>query len=130
MQLLASQKVHKRVTRTASVDVVVRFLAGGLLVSGFAILGDVLRPKSFAGLFGAAPSVALASLSLAFAKDGAAYVAIESRSMVFGALGFLIFCVIVCHLLMRWRFSATVATGSSLLAWLGVAFGLKQLVLG
>jgi hypothetical protein len=34
-------------------DYAVRFLAGGLIVSAFAILGDVLRPKSFAGLFGA-----------------------------------------------------------------------------
>jgi hypothetical protein len=34
-----------------------RLLAGGIVVSTFAVLGDVLRPKSFAGLFGAAPSV-------------------------------------------------------------------------
>jgi Protein of unknown function (DUF3147) len=38
----------------------IRFVIGGLVVSVFAICGDVLRPKSFAGLFGAAPSVALA----------------------------------------------------------------------
>jgi hypothetical protein len=31
-------------------DYVVCFLAGGAVVSVFAILGDVLRPKSFAGL--------------------------------------------------------------------------------
>jgi hypothetical protein len=37
-----------------------RFLAGGIAVSAFAALGDALRPKSFAGLFGAAPSIALA----------------------------------------------------------------------
>jgi hypothetical protein len=29
-------------------DYVVRFVAGGLIVSAFAILGDLLRPKSFA----------------------------------------------------------------------------------
>jgi hypothetical protein len=40
-------------------EYLVRFLAGGIVVSAFAELGDVLRPKSFAGLFGAAPSVAL-----------------------------------------------------------------------
>jgi hypothetical protein len=40
---------------------VVRFLVGGILVSAFAMLGDILRPKSFAGLFGAAPSVALST---------------------------------------------------------------------
>ena len=33
-------------------------------MSLFAILGDPLKPKSFAGLFGAAPSVALATLGL------------------------------------------------------------------
>lgn len=36
-------------------EYVVRFLVGGVVVSAFAMLGDVLRPKSFAGLFGAAP---------------------------------------------------------------------------
>jgi hypothetical protein len=32
-----------------------RFLAGGIAVSAFAAIGDSLRPKSFAGLIGAAP---------------------------------------------------------------------------
>jgi hypothetical protein len=40
-------------------DLVIRFLVGGLVVSLFAMLSDALRPKSFAGLFGAAPSIAL-----------------------------------------------------------------------
>jgi hypothetical protein len=39
-----------------------RFLAGGIAVSAFATLGDTLRPKSFAGLFGAAPSIALSAI--------------------------------------------------------------------
>jgi hypothetical protein len=39
----------------------VRFLAGGTVVSAFAMLGDILRPKSFAGLFGAAPSSLISS---------------------------------------------------------------------
>jgi hypothetical protein len=56
------------------VDYVLRFLAGGFVVSLFAILGEILRPKSVAGLFGAAPSVALATLSLAFYKEGSDYV--------------------------------------------------------
>jgi len=45
-------------------QLVIRFLVGGVIVSLFAVLGDVLQPKSFAGLFGAAPSVALATLAL------------------------------------------------------------------
>jgi Protein of unknown function (DUF3147) len=48
----------------------VRFVAGGLIVSLFAVLGDVLRPKSFAGLFGAAPSVALATFTPRLCQTG------------------------------------------------------------
>ena len=43
----------------------VRFIVGGLFVSLFAIIGDVLRPKSFAGLFGAAPRLASPGLNMA-----------------------------------------------------------------
>jgi len=32
-------------------DLILRFLIGGTFVSLFAILGDIFRPKSFAGLF-------------------------------------------------------------------------------
>ena len=46
-------------------EYLVRFLIGGVVVSAFAMLGDMLRPKSFAGLFGAAPSVALGTLGIA-----------------------------------------------------------------
>lgn len=111
-------------------DYAVRFLAGGLIVSAFAMLGDVLRPKSFAGLFGAAPSVALATLALAFEKQGSAYVAIEGRSMTLGAVAFLVFGFLVCQLLMRFRIAAPAATISMLAVWLGVALGLKQILLG
>lgn len=41
---------------------VFRFFVGGVVVSIFAILKDLLKPKSFAGLFGVAPSVALAMI--------------------------------------------------------------------
>jgi hypothetical protein len=43
-------------------QIFIRFLVGGAVVSVFAVIGDLLKPKSFAGLFGAAPSVALATL--------------------------------------------------------------------
>jgi hydrogenase-4 membrane subunit HyfE len=112
------------------VDYVLRFLAGGLIVSAFAIVGDVLRPKSFAGLFGAAPSVALATLTLAIFKQGPDYVATEGHSMVLGAAAFLLYGFVVCQLLMRFRTSALVATSFALTVWLAAAFGLKQLVIG
>ena len=40
-------------------ELLARFLIGGVIVSFFAVLGEMFRPKSFAGLFGAAPSIAL-----------------------------------------------------------------------
>ena len=51
-------------------EAIVRFIIGGMFVSVFAILGDLLEPKSFAGLFGAAPSVALATLLLTVHRQG------------------------------------------------------------
>jgi hypothetical protein len=67
-------------------EILIRFLIGGVVVSVFAVIGDILKPKSFAGLFGAAPSVALATLGLTIVSEGAAYVALEARSMLAGAI--------------------------------------------
>lgn len=55
-------------------------------MSLFAVLGDVLKPKSFAGLFGAAPSVALATLGLTIVADGKRFATQEAHSMIAGAL--------------------------------------------
>jgi hypothetical protein len=110
-------------------DYLIRFVAGGIVVSAFAVLADVLRPKSFAGLFGAAPSVALATLSLALWKEGGAYVSIEGRSMILGALALAVYSLVVCHLLMRLRWSALAATTSAILLWLAMALGSKHLLM-
>ncbi|MBP1294267.1 DUF3147 family protein [Bradyrhizobium elkanii] len=111
-------------------EYVVRFLVGGAIVSAFAMLGDVLRPKSFAGLFGAAPSVALATLGIAVYRHGAGYAAMQSRSMMAGAIALAVYAVVVCHLLVRARLRALPASMLSLFAWLVVAFGLLALAGG
>ena len=41
-------------------DILLKIMIGGVAVSAFAMLGELLKLKSFAGLFGAAPSVSLA----------------------------------------------------------------------
>jgi hypothetical protein len=105
-------------------EYVARFLIGGLAVSAFALLGDMLRPKGFAGLFGAAPSVALATLGIALWQHGASYAAVQGKAMMWGALALLAYSIVVCHLLMRWRWNALPATISALLVWLCVAFGI------
>ncbi len=111
-------------------EYVVRFLVGGVVVSAFAILGDVLRPKSFAGLFAAAPSVALATLGIALYRHGADYAALQSRAMTAGAIALAVYSVVVCHLLVRARLQAAPATLLSLVVWLIVAFGLLTLAGG
>lgn len=108
-------------------EYLVRFLIGGCVVSAFAMLGDVLRPKSFAGLFGAAPSVALASLGLALAKHGGSYAAVEADAMLAGALALGLYSVLVCRLLMKSRWDVLPATMAGLLVWLAAALGFLQL---
>ena len=111
-------------------EYILRFVAGGLVVSTFAVLGDILRPKSFAGLFGAAPSVALATLGIAVVRHGTDYAATQSRSMLWGAVALCCYSILVCQLLMRFRVSALPATLFSLIAWLIVALGLHALFPG
>ncbi len=100
-----------------------RFLIGGLAVSFFAVLGDMLRPKSFAGLFGAAPSVAMATLGMAIARHGGAYGALEGRSMIVGAAALCIYSLVASWFLMRRRVHALTVTLASMAVWFGVAFG-------
>jgi len=105
-------------------ELLFRFLIGGTLVSVFAIIGDLFKPKSFAGLFGAAPSVALATLGLAIVRDGPSYAAIEARSMIAGAVAFFVYAYCVSWLMMRHKVRALVATSVCMLMWVVVAFGL------
>jgi uncharacterized membrane protein (GlpM family) len=102
-------------------ELLIRFVVGGLLVSAFATLGDILKPKSFAGLFGAAPSVALATLILTVRSQGVSFAAIEARSMIFGALGSFAYACGVCYIMMRFNWRASVAASSLTLLWLVVA---------
>lgn len=105
-------------------EYVLRFIAGGVIVSAFAILGDMLRPKSFAGLLGAAPSVALATLGIAVVQHGPHYATVESWSMIYGAAALACYSLAVCHLLMRFQLAALPATITASAAWFAVAFGL------
>lgn len=78
-----------------------RFIIGGAVVSIFALLGDIFRPRNFAGLFGAAPSVALASITLTVHREGAGFATIEARSMIFGAIALLLCAYALSQLVVR-----------------------------
>ena len=102
-----------------------RFLAGGITVSAFAAFGDALRPKSFAGLFGAAPSIAVATLLITLSQKGAPFAAVEGRSMMAGALALAAYSWTVCVLLKKLLMSSWTATMVALFVWFVVAFGLS-----
>ena len=107
-----------------------RFLAGGIAVSAFAAFGDALRPKSFAGLFGAAPSIALATLLITLSQKGAPFAAVEGRSMIVGAFALAAYSWTVCVLLKRFMMSSWAATMAALIVWFAVAFGLSAILFG
>lgn len=111
-------------------DYLVRFLIGGAVVSLFAIGGSIFKPKSFAGLFAAAPSVALVGFALAFAKKDRAYASIEGRSMILGAIAFIIFSGCVWFLVKKMRWHSLPAALTSLLVWFAIAIGLQRALLG
>jgi hypothetical protein len=101
----------------------IRFVLGGALVSAFAALGTVLKPKSFAGLFGASPAVALATLILTVRKDGPAYASVEARSGVLGAFAFCVYACCVMKFLAAQKRDVKVTTHAFLVIWFAIAFG-------
>ena len=95
----------------------------------FALVGDLLRPKTFAGIFAAAPSIALVSLGLALSTDGALYASDEARSMMAGAAALFIYALCLSRLIKRYRLPALYAVAASTLLWFAAALSLWFIVL-
>ncbi|HET9692367.1 MAG TPA: hypothetical protein VFP61_14540 [Acidimicrobiales bacterium] len=97
----------------------VRAVAAGLLVVFFSLVGEVVRPKRFAGVFGAAPSVALANLGLVVGVEGSAKAATESGAMVAGGVAMVVACGVGVLAVRRLRaLRGTLVMGA---VWLAVA---------
>jgi hypothetical protein len=103
-------------------ELVIRFLFGGTIISIFALIGSVLKPKSFAGLFSAAPSVALATLSLTILTESVSHAATEARSMLAGAIALSAYASIVDWVMMRSKMNTFIVTFGSISLWFAVAF--------
>lgn len=80
----------------------IRVVAGGVFVVLFAMFSDALKPKMFAGLFSAAPSVATASLLVTGLATGAAKDQNYAMGMIVGAAGLVCYslaaAILVKHL--------------------------------
>jgi hypothetical protein len=102
--------------------VLVKALVGGLAVVGFSLVGQAGHPKRFAGLFAAAPSVAVASLALTVAIKGPAATVPYAQGMLIGSAGMLAYCLVSLYLIERLH--ALFGSVLAWLAWLVVAGGL------
>jgi|SRR5580704_9564825 uncharacterized membrane protein (GlpM family) len=110
-------------------ELVERFLLGGFIVSAFAVVAEAVRPKSFAGLFGAAPSVALATLTLTLFTEGKHYAALEARSMIAGAFAFLGYTLACVYFMGKRHLRAAPTTVVLLAVWGILALGFWSLFL-
>jgi uncharacterized membrane protein (GlpM family) len=97
----------------------IKGVAGGTLVVAFALLSHALTPKRFAGLFSAAPAVALAGLTITLLDKGAHEAHQSSAGMIAGAAGMAVYAAAVIPLLRRTR--APVASMSALGVWVVAA---------
>jgi hypothetical protein len=105
----------------------IRVLAGGVLVVAFSMLSDALKPKMFAGLFGAAPSVATASLLVTGLAVGAAKDQKYAMGMIVGAIGLMFYSVAAAILVKH--LGSVVGSILAWAAWAVPAFGLFWLFL-
>jgi hypothetical protein len=99
-------------------EVALKALAGGLLVVAFAAIAQTLTPKRFAGIFAAAPSVALGSLLVTLAFSGDKDLPASGAGMAVGAVAFVLYCLAAVPLVRRlgaWKGSA-----AALLVWAAV----------
>jgi uncharacterized membrane protein (GlpM family) len=94
-------------------------LAGGSLVTAFALLSQGLSPKRFAGLFSAAPAVAIAGLAIVLLDKGAHDAHENAIGMLAGSAGMIAYATAAVPLLRSMRASRAATT--ALVAWLAVA---------
>ena len=102
----------------------IKAVAGGTLVVLFAVLSEGLSPKRFAGLFSAAPAVAIAGLSVMVLDKGAHAAHENAAGMLAGSAGMTAYAA-ACVPLLR-RVSAGRAAVAGLAAW-ALAAGLVAL---
>lgn len=83
------------------VEVCVKALLGGVLVMVFALFAETLSPKRFAGVFAAAPTVALASLLVTTIASGPADAKRASVGMIAGGVGFVVYALAAPELMRK-----------------------------
>jgi hypothetical protein len=88
-------------------------------VTAFALLSEGLSPKRFAGLFSAAPAVAIASLVIVLLDKGSHDAHQSAEGMLAGSAGMVAYAAASIPLLRR--LPASRAATAGLLSWFVVA---------
>jgi uncharacterized membrane protein (GlpM family) len=94
----------------------IKALAGGSLVTAFALISEALSPKRFAGLFSAAPAVAIAGLAVTVLDKGPHEAHENAVGMIAGSAGMVAYAF-ACIPLLR-RIEAGRAALAALSAWI------------
>jgi uncharacterized membrane protein (GlpM family) len=100
----------------------VKALVGGTLVVAFAMVAEMAKPKTFSGLFSAAPSIALASLLIVSLAKGPATASLQATGMLLGSAGMALYCLV--GIFTVGRMHALAGSLAAFLAWFAVAGGL------
>jgi uncharacterized membrane protein (GlpM family) len=106
--------------------IVAKSLLGGVLVLVFAALSETLQPKRFAGILGAAPAVAIASLAVGSVAKGPADQAHAAQTMIAGAVALAVYAAVATVALGRLGTGKGAAVSG--VAWVAVAAGLYPVV--
>jgi hypothetical protein len=102
-------------------------LAGGILVVVFALIGEVIRPRSIAGILSGAPSVASAGLAVTVLSTGAASAWDQSLAMILGAVGLVVWCLVAVDAVKR--FGGLKGSLAATVVWFAVTFSLWGVIL-
>jgi uncharacterized membrane protein (GlpM family) len=93
----------------------IKALAGGAFVVLFSLIAEVLRPKSFSGLFSAAPSVAIAGLLVTSLTASPEAGGAAAHGMIAGAVAMVACCAAAAFLVHR--FGGLVGTALTWAVW-------------
>lgn len=99
--------------------IVVKAVDGGLFVALFAVLGEMMHPKRFAGIFGASPAIALANLLTIALAEGDAAARSAATGMIAGAVALAAACPAAIPAVRRWG----AVRGSAVLWGVWIAVG-------
>ncbi|MFG6198598.1 DUF3147 family protein [Nonomuraea sp. JJY05] len=99
--------------------IVGRGLLGGLLVMVFAVIGEMVTPKRFAGIFAAAPAVALAGMTITVLHEGERQLAQSALGMIAGSFALVAYCAVAVPLIRR--LGAFAGSLTALAVWTAVA---------